>query len=200
MIVWRYCSLRSARTCARVTPAISTRFVRLLSPETILTADTGTFKRPASTRRRASLARSSTGGAVSRTFSAPLYSPSIASRLARGATRTAKTILPSCSWTSTTTFSHGSHHTICPAVFSLHCAGARPNQAIKLASQATHTAFLVSLMAELAAICRRGDPRVPPHDSPSPKTRLCRSGHWLVDPYRSHFGNRSFLWPELAHC
>ena len=61
----------SAAIWARVTPAIETRFVRLFSPATILTADKDTFKRSASSRRSASFARSSTGGAVSRTFSAP---------------------------------------------------------------------------------------------------------------------------------
>jgi hypothetical protein len=47
---------------------IETLFVRLFSPATILTADTGTFKRSASSRRSASFARSSTGGAVSCIF------------------------------------------------------------------------------------------------------------------------------------
>jgi hypothetical protein len=44
----------------------------LFSPATILTADKNTFKRSPSSRRRASLARSSTGGTVSAAPSAPL--------------------------------------------------------------------------------------------------------------------------------
>src|SRR5215831_19522196 len=69
---------------------MKTRFIRLFSPATILTADAGTFKRAARSLRSASLARSSTGGAQRRTFNTPCTSPSIASRLARGVTRTAK--------------------------------------------------------------------------------------------------------------
>src|ERR1019366_5522917 len=92
---------KSAATCARVTPEMDTRLARLFSPATILTAETGTFKRSANSRRSASFARSSTGGAVSRIFSAPLYSPSIAFRLARGATRTANTTSPSRTCIST---------------------------------------------------------------------------------------------------
>src|SRR5712692_8248032 len=84
------------------TPETSTRFLRLRSPERILTAATGTFKRSASRRRSASLARSSTGGAVRRTFSAPCHSPSMASRLARACTRTEKTTAPSPSRMSIT--------------------------------------------------------------------------------------------------
>src|ERR1700730_17880064 len=72
----------SARTASAVTPRISTRFVRLRSPDAILTADSGTFKLAASNRRNASFARSSTGGAVRRISSPSCHSPAISSRLA----------------------------------------------------------------------------------------------------------------------
>src|SRR6516164_1847647 len=60
-----------ARTSARVTPAISMRFLGLFWPPIILRAEIGTFKRLPRSRRSASFARSSTGGAVTRTLSAP---------------------------------------------------------------------------------------------------------------------------------
>src|SRR6266852_1374477 len=87
----------NARIFSSVPPRISTRLLRLCSPAAILTAASGTFKRDASSLRRASFARSSTGGAVKRTLSAPWYSPAIWSRLARGWTRTAKLPTPSFS-------------------------------------------------------------------------------------------------------
>src|ERR1700722_6459700 len=80
--------------CSRVIPAMEMRLVRLFSPATILTAATCTFKRSASKRRNASFARFSSAGAVSRTFSASPYAPSIAFRLARGITRTIIVIAP----------------------------------------------------------------------------------------------------------
>jgi hypothetical protein len=58
---------------AVVTPLISTRLVRLCSPVAILTAASGTFKRDARSLRSDSLARSSTGGAVSLILSAFWY-------------------------------------------------------------------------------------------------------------------------------
>jgi hypothetical protein len=57
--------------CARVTSATETRFVRRVSLATILTAAIGTFKRSAGNRLSESFPRSSTGGALNRTFSAP---------------------------------------------------------------------------------------------------------------------------------
>jgi hypothetical protein len=86
----------------RVTPEIEMRFVRLFSPATILTAAIGTFKRSASNRRSDSFARFSNAGAMSRTFNASPYVPSIAFRLPRGITRTAKITPPSRSTISIT--------------------------------------------------------------------------------------------------
>src|ERR1700723_1671028 len=84
----------------RVRPEMAIRLVRLFSPATILTAESGTANRRAKSRRKDSLARSSTGGAVSRTFSDPACSPSMVSRLARGETRTEKETVPEDSVTS----------------------------------------------------------------------------------------------------
>src|SRR5580658_7962296 len=86
----------------RVTPEIEMRFVRLFSPATILTAAIGTFKQSASTLRSLSFARFSNAGAVSRTFRASPYAPSIAFLLPRGITRTAKITPPSRSTISIT--------------------------------------------------------------------------------------------------
>src|SRR5258708_3447971 len=58
----------SARICCRVTPRISMRFVRLLSPLRILTADLGVFKSCARHSTSASFALSSTAGARGRTL------------------------------------------------------------------------------------------------------------------------------------
>src|SRR6266849_1078438 len=91
----------SARICCRVTPRISMRFVRLLSPPRILTADLGFIKSWARNSTSASFARSSTAGARSRTLNAPPISPAISSLLARGCTLTEKVTAPSRSWTST---------------------------------------------------------------------------------------------------
>src|SRR5215470_13908167 len=96
------CGTQRTRTCPTDTPATLTRFVRLFSPVTILTAAMGTFKRSARKRRSALFARSSTGGAVKRIFSAPAYSPSMALQLARGTTRTANITAPSRVTTSIT--------------------------------------------------------------------------------------------------
>src|SRR5260370_30501700 len=83
-----------ARICCWVTPRISMRFVRLLSPLRILTADWGVFKSCARNCTSASFARSSTAGALSGTFRAPAISPEISSLLARGCTLTRKKRVP----------------------------------------------------------------------------------------------------------
>src|SRR5258708_20080253 len=70
------------------------RFVRLLSPLRILTADLGVFKSCARNSTSASFALSSTAGARSRTFNAPPISPAISSLLARGCTLTRKKRVP----------------------------------------------------------------------------------------------------------
>src|ERR1700683_3440840 len=88
----------------RVTPEIEMRFVRLFSPATILPAAIGTFKQSANSRRSDSFARFSNAGAVSRTFKASPYAPSIAFRLPRGITRTAKITPPSRSIISITSW------------------------------------------------------------------------------------------------
>src|SRR6266403_672198 len=92
--------ISSASICCRVTPWISMRFVRLLSPLRILTADLGLFKSCARNSTSASFARSSTAGARSRTFNAPPISPAISSLLARGCTLVENVTAPSRSWTS----------------------------------------------------------------------------------------------------
>src|SRR5207248_9558845 len=79
----------SASICAVVTPEISMRFVRLRSPDKILTADLGLFKRPARNSHRARFARSSTAGACNRILSAVPMTPASSVLLARGCTRTA---------------------------------------------------------------------------------------------------------------
>src|SRR5258708_14574506 len=70
------------------------RFVRLLSPLRILTADLGVFKSCARNSTRDSFALSSTAGACNRTFNAPPISPAISSLLARGCTLTRKRRVP----------------------------------------------------------------------------------------------------------
>ena len=76
---WRCGTSRvSARTRSSDTPRTSTRFRRLRSPRTILTADRGMFKHSARKRQSASLARPSSGGAARRTRKAPSVTPSAA--------------------------------------------------------------------------------------------------------------------------
>src|SRR6059058_5831496 len=94
----------SAKICCRVTPRISMRFVRLLSPLRILTAVLGVFKSCARNSASASFARPSTAGACSRTFRAPPISPAISSLLARGCTLKRKVTAPSRSWISSIRF------------------------------------------------------------------------------------------------
>src|ERR1700719_437578 len=84
------CHDATARICSALPPRTSMRFRRPRWPEAILTAASGTFKQSAKKRRRASLARPSTGGTLRRTRRAPCHSPSISLRLARGWTRTRK--------------------------------------------------------------------------------------------------------------
>ena len=67
---------------------MATSFCRALPPLTTRTALWGTPSARPRKRASASLAAPSTGGAFSRTTSAPSCSPSIASREARGLTRT----------------------------------------------------------------------------------------------------------------
>src|SRR5260370_8701427 len=103
-----------ARICCRVTPRISMRFVRLLSPLRILTADLGVFKSCARNSTSASFARSSTAGALSRTFKAPAISPEISSLLARCCTLPRKKRVP------LVLFSEISSIRILPAALVLH--------------------------------------------------------------------------------
>ena len=77
-----------ARTCSAVTPAIATRFWRLRSPLTIRMSRLGTCRAAAKKATRASLAAPSTGGAATRTSSAPSRVPAHAVLPARGMTRT----------------------------------------------------------------------------------------------------------------
>src|SRR5439155_20774080 len=65
-------------------PATRMTFLRLFSPELMVTEERGTFKKSAQNSMQASLARPSTGGAVKDNFSASPISPVMAFFLARG--------------------------------------------------------------------------------------------------------------------
>ncbi len=80
-------------------PATRITFRLLFSPDAILTDDRGTSKNFARNSMQASLARPSTGGAVSPTFSASPSSPTMPFLFARGCTFTAKLTPALPSWT-----------------------------------------------------------------------------------------------------
>src|SRR3954468_21372462 len=71
---------------------------RLVWPDAMVTEDRGTFKSFAKKSMQASLARPSTGGVVSESFSASPSSPVMAFVLARGCTFTANEIPLLLSW------------------------------------------------------------------------------------------------------
>jgi hypothetical protein len=76
-------------------------FLRLFSPELMVTEERGTFKKSAKNSMQASLARPSTGGAVKDSFSASPISPVMAFFLARGWTLIANVALEGVSWIET---------------------------------------------------------------------------------------------------
>ncbi len=77
------------RSSAKLMPSTRTRFSRACAPARIDTLRRPTPARLAIRRQSASLARPSTGGALTRTTSRPSRSPTISSRRARGCSRTA---------------------------------------------------------------------------------------------------------------
>src|ERR1700730_60671 len=151
-------SIINSRISRRVTPLISMRFVRFLSPPRILTADLGLFKSRARSSTSASFARFSTAGARSRTFSAPPSSPAISSLLARGCTRTEKITAPSLSCASSMSCSTGNY-----PVFRV------PNKAVPTRSSVAPSSMATSKSCDIP-IDRTG--RLRPSD---PATRLRNS-------------------------
>ena len=83
------------RTSSADSPATRTTFLRLLSPDAMVTEERGTFKRFAKNSMQDWLALLSTGGAVKESLSAPPISPVMTFFFARGWTLTAK-LAPRC--------------------------------------------------------------------------------------------------------
>jgi hypothetical protein len=78
------------RTSSADSPVTRIIFLRLVSPDAMVTEERGTSKRFAKNLMQASLARPSIGGAVKANFNASPSSPMTAFFLARGCTLTAK--------------------------------------------------------------------------------------------------------------
>ena len=97
-MVVKFHGFRRLFSSADDSPATRMTFLRLFSPEVMVTEERETFKRSAKNSMQASLAPPSTGGAVKDSFSASPTSPVIAFFLARGWTLIANVAPEGVSW------------------------------------------------------------------------------------------------------